>query len=128
MPYRIVGIGSGAVDTVAHEINFELTVAGRPPMAFAAEYGPAAQFIGALGRLFFELRQTLLAAKGMKSSAGEQIASSHIQRDRWENVVLMQLTTPQGVPYTFAMQPQIASEIAEQLKTESAKPHQTGHA
>jgi hypothetical protein len=110
MQYRVLGIGSGGVDTVSHEINFEFTIDGRPSMSFVAAYAPAVQIIGALGRMFFELRRILHEAKGMKSVAGEQVASSHIQKDRWENVVLMQLTTPQGVPYTFAIPPQIAAD------------------
>jgi hypothetical protein len=64
----------------------------------------------------------------MQASSAEKVESSHIQRDRWENVVIMQLTTPQGVPYTFSIPPEFAAEIADQLKTESAKPHQTGRA
>jgi hypothetical protein len=56
----------------------------------------------------------------------ENVAATHIQKDRWANVVLMQLITPGGVPYTFALPPQVASDIADRLKTESAKPHQAG--
>jgi len=121
--YRLVGLESGAVDTVAHEIHFVLTVSGRPPMAFVAKYGPAAQVIGALGRMFVELRRILTEANTAKAIAAEKVASSHVQKDRWENVVLMQLTTPEGVPYTFSLPPHVAAGIAEQLKTESAKPH-----
>jgi len=126
--YRVVGIGSGSVDTKAHEINFELTVAGRPPMAFIAEYGPASQITGALGRMLLQLRDVLIAANVMKGVSAESVASSHVQKDRWADRVIMQLTTPHGIPYTFALPPQIAASIAEQLKTESAKPHQTGSA
>lgn len=126
--YRIVGLSGGGVDTVSHEIQFELTITGQAPMTFVAEYGPAAQVIGALARMNLELRRVLLEAQGIKSVPAEKIASSHVQKDQWENMVIMQLTTPQGVPYTFAIPPQDAAGIAEQLKTESAKPHQTGRA
>jgi hypothetical protein len=128
MRYRILGIGSGAIDAETDEMLFELTVDGRPPMPFIVGYGPAAQIISALGRMFVELRGVLLEKKAMKASAAEQVESSHVQRDRWEDVVIMQLTTPQGVPYTFRIDPQFASEIADQLKIESAKGGKPGHA
>lgn len=126
--HRLVGLSGGAVDTVSHEIQFELTVANAPPISFVTEFGPATQLLAGLSRMFLELRKVLHTAKGMKSVAAEKIASSHIQRDRWEGVVIMQLTTPQGVPYTFQMSPRDAADIADQLKTESAKTGKPGNA
>jgi hypothetical protein len=126
--YKVLGIGRGGVDTENDEMQFELSIDGRPAMNFIAGYGAATQITRALGRMFFELQRILLEKKAMKPVGGEKIGASHIQRDRWKNQVIMQLTTPEGIPYTFVMPPQIADEIANQLKTESAKPHQTGHA
>jgi hypothetical protein len=126
--HRLLGLSGGAVDTVTHEIQFELTVAGAPPISFVTEFGPATQLIAGLSRMFLELRQVLHAARGMKSVAAEKIASSHIQRDRWEGMVIMQLTTPQGVPYTFQMSPEDAAGIADQLKTESVRTGKPGNA
>jgi hypothetical protein len=128
MQYRVLGLGTGGVDTETEEIIFDLTIDGRAPMSFVFEYGAAAQVIGALGRMFVELRRVLTERQPIKQASAEVVQSSHVQKDRWENLVIMQLTTPQGVPYTFAIDPQFAAEIGEQLKTESAKPHQTGHA
>jgi len=91
MEYRIVGIGSGGVDTQTNEIKFELSVANAPPMSFVAEYGPLSQVMGALGRMVFELRKILAASNAMKSVAAETIATSHVQKDRWQDVVLMEL-------------------------------------
>lgn len=126
--YRALGVSSGSINLDTREISFALSIAGRPPMEFVSEFGPATQIIGALGRMFFGLQQRLAGEKGMTTVAGEQVQASHIQKDQWKDVVIMQLTTPQGVPYTFALPPKMAVDISEQLKTESAKPHQTGRA
>ena len=126
--YRLTGLPKGAVDTQEREIQFELSVAHERPLSFVARYGPAAQVISGLGRMLAELRRVLDEAKGMESTAAEAVATVQVQRDRWHDVVLVHLTTPEGVPYTFALPPQVAIGIADQLKTESAKPHQTGNA
>jgi hypothetical protein len=128
MSYRILGLKTGTVDTETDEIIFDLNVDGRPPMSFIAAYGPAAQVIGALGRMFVELRRLLLEKQAMKSGSAEEVESSHVQRDRWENKVILQLTTPQGVPYTFSIDPKFAVEIADQLRSESAKSGPVGNA
>jgi hypothetical protein len=125
-PHRLIGLTDGAVDTVSHEIHFSLAVHGRPPIPFITEYGPATQTIGALGRMFVEL-QTILENKktGMAAVAAESVAAAHIQKERWNNddVVIFQLTTMSGIPYNFVIPRQAASDIADRLKTESAKPH-----
>jgi hypothetical protein len=126
--HRLTGLPNGQLDTETKEITFELAVTDRPPISFTMTYGPAAQIIGALGRMFLELQKVLWAEKGMQTAGGESVAVSHIQKDRWQNVVVLQLTTPAGVPYTFVLTPQDAADIGDQLKTESAKPHQVGTA
>jgi hypothetical protein len=126
--HRLVGLSGGTVDTVRHEMSFNVTASDGQSIVFVAEFGPASQLISGLSRMLSELRHVLYEAQGMKSIAAEAVAASHVQMDQWENVVLMQLITPQGVPYTFALKPQEAAEIADQLKTESAKPHQSGSA
>jgi hypothetical protein len=126
--HPLVGLSKGTVDTANHVINFEMTVSDGPPISITGEFGPMAQLIGALARRHLELRRILDQAKGMKTVAAEQVAASHVQKDQWENIVMMQLTTPMGVPYTFALRPEDAAAIAVQLKTESAKPHLTGKA
>jgi hypothetical protein len=128
MRRRVKSISGGAVDTEKHEIQFDFTIEGSQPKQFVASYGAVSQITGALGRMFLELRKIMHASQGAASVAAEKVASSHIQRERWDNVILMQLTTPDGIPYTFALSPESAAGIADQLKTESAKPHQTGQA
>jgi hypothetical protein len=124
--HLLTGLTSGAVDTTSHEITFHLSVSGRAPFAFVAKHGPVAQMISGLSRMLSELRRVLDSEKKMEAVSAENVAATHIQKDRWANVVLMQLITPGGVPYTFALPPQVASDIADRLKTESAKPHQAG--
>jgi hypothetical protein len=75
-----------------------------------------------------ELKRISAVSNAMEATPAELVTATHIHRERWANVVLMQLTTPTGIPYSFALSPQAASDIADQLKTESAKPHQTGTA
>jgi hypothetical protein len=128
MQYRVLGIRMGSVDAETEEMILDLTIDGRPPMSFVLGYGAAVQVISALGRTFFELRRILTERQPTKKIPAELVQLSHIQKDRWEDVVLMQLTTPQGIPYTFAIPSQFASEIGDQLKMESAKPHRIGHA
>jgi len=127
-PHRLIGLPGGAVDTINHQILFELAVTDGEPIAFVVEYGPATQVVSALGRMLAELRRILMTAQASKCIVAEKVASSHVQKDSWENIVIMQLMTPQGTPYTFALPPHDAAEIANQLRIESAKPHQAGTA
>jgi hypothetical protein len=121
-PLRVLGISRGEVDTEEHEIRFTLTTADGPPITLVANYGAGGQITAALGRMLLELAQLLRQEQVMTTVAAEQVASSLIQRDLWQNVVLMQLTTPAGIPYTFALPLDDAAYIADQLKIESASP------
>ncbi len=129
--HQLTGIISGAVDTATLKINFDLAADGEPPLSCVMSYGAATQVMGALGRMFFELQNhaNVESRRGqMTAIAAEDVAAAHIQKDRWVDVVLFQLTTSQGVPYNFAMPRHVAAEIADRLKIESAKPHQVGSA
>jgi hypothetical protein len=92
------------------------------------KYGAATQVIGAPGRMFSELQRYVETQGRMDAVAVETVAAAHIQKDRWMDLVIFQLTTPQGIPYNFVMPPQVASDISDRLKTESAKAHQAGSA
>src|SRR5690348_8296887 len=129
MERRVLGVKAGRVNTRTDEIVFDLAVEGKQfPMSFVASYEAFTQIMNGLGRLFVAVQNSLYEKKTMKGASAEAVASTHIQRDRWANVVLMQLSTPEGVPYTFAIPPQVAADMAEQLKTESSLPHQAGNA
>ena len=119
--HRLVGITRGAVDTKAHEIQFDLQDSERRTVSFVGRFGPIAQVIAGLARLHFELRQILQTAKAMEPTAAEEIGGHRIHADSWSPVVLVELVTPQGVPYTFEVSRQMANEIADRLKSESAK-------
>ena len=76
-----------------------------------------------------ELRSQLDArGGGMAPVAAERASVSHVQKDRWSDVVLLQLITPRGVPYSFAIPCQAVANIAARLRTESDKPTATGTA
>jgi hypothetical protein len=128
MNYRVLGLSSGNVDAETDEMSFDLKIGEQSPMSFIAAYAPAAQMIGALGRMHVELCRVLLEKKTMKASCAEVVESSFVERDPWAGVVLMQLTSRSAVPYTFAIDPKLASEIAHHLKTESAKGGKPGNA
>lgn len=113
--HRITGLNKGTVDTGSNSVTFQVAIRDAAPMTFIADAGPMTQLVGGLGRMFLELRRSLHGTGAMKDIPTEAVASSHVQKDRAHNVILMQLTTPQGVPYTFAMSPQAAIGIADQL-------------
>jgi hypothetical protein len=127
-PHRITGLPRGHVDTQLHQIHFDLSVSGNRAIPFVAKYGVATQIIGSLGRMLLELQAAVYVGKGMESSAAEEIRSSHVQKDRWNDSVIVQLTTPAGIPYTFAMPTRVAAGIADQLRIESSKPTEVGTA
>jgi hypothetical protein len=126
---HLASVPSGDIDTESLEIKFDLATTDGTSIHCTMKYGAATQIIGALGRMFSALQEYAQRQKGrMEPLAAEEIAAAHIQKDRWMDVVIFQLTTPQGVPYNFAMPPHVAADIADRLKIESAKPHQTGTA
>jgi len=127
--HHLASVPVGDVDTESLEIKFDLATIEGTSIRCAMKCGAATQIIGALGRMFSVLQEYAQKQKGrMEPLAAEEVAAAHIQKDRWMDVVIFQLTTPQGVPYNFVMPRHVASDIADRLKTESAKPHQSGTA
>jgi hypothetical protein len=127
--HRLIGIAGGGVDPQALEIKFDIATDGGAPLSCIMKYGAATQIIGALGRMFSALQEFAQKQKGrMEAVASEQIAAAHIQKDRFSGLVIFQVTTPAGIPYNFEMPSQVASDIADRLKTESGKSHQVGTA
>jgi hypothetical protein len=127
--YRLTGLPEGAADVANQELRFSLSVARDAPLAFVGKIGVVTQIISALGRILMELRIQLEArGAGMASVNAEEVAAAHIQRERWRDVVLLQLITPAGVPYTFALSQEASVDISARLKIESAKSSQRGNA
>ena len=126
-PYRVTGLSSGGVDLEKREIHFTLGSVEKE-FSFVAKYGVASQVIGALGRMFFELKKNMASQKGMETTAAEELAAFHIQKERWNDLVLVELITSHGVPYTFAIPNEIAADIADRLKIESGQTTQVGNA
>jgi hypothetical protein len=115
--HRLTAMPDGHIDTEKREMVFDLSVSNGRSFSFVAKCGVATQVIGGLGRMFLELQRVVYQAQGIEPSAAEEVHSSHIQKDRWSDNVIVQLTTPAGVPYSFAIPSQIAADIAVRLKT-----------
>ncbi len=115
------GIATGAVDLDKEQIRFSLAIASGLPISFVGDFGAVAQTVAALGRMVSELHAHMRAkaAGTAVPIAAEQVQACHIQKDRWQDVILVQLITPQGIPYSFAMTATAAADIAGRLKIES---------
>ena len=123
MPKRIqvLGLPKGAVDKNNRQIQFDLAIADGTTLEFLATQDIAEQIIAALAPMAKALRHA-----GPQTVAAETIAEYTIQRDVMGGPILVRLVTPEGVPYSFQIPLSAANDIADRLKTESAKPPREG--
>jgi hypothetical protein len=130
MPGHIVqNLTDASVDANGRAIHFSLTVSDGAQIPFVMGYAPSTQVVGALGRAFRELHGAVEKSKGkLEALPLENVARAHIQQDRLTGNVIFQMITPAGIPYNFVLVPKAASDIADMLKTESARPYQPGSA
>jgi hypothetical protein len=130
MPGHIVqNLANASVDTNGRAIQFSLTVSDGAQIPFVMGYAASTQVIGALGRTFLKLHETIEKSKGkLEALPLEHVARAHIQQDRLTGNVIFQMITPAGIPYSFVLTPKAASDIADMLKTESGRPYQPGSA
>lgn len=130
MPAHIVqNLANASVDANGRAIHFSLTVSDGAQIPFVMGYAPSTQVIGALGRMFLKLQEALEKSMGkLETLPLENVAHAHIQQDRLTSNVIFQMITPAGIPYNFVLTPKAASDIADMLKTESARPYQPGSA
>ncbi len=75
-----------------------------------------------------ELEVTMRSQNVAANTAVEKIAEAHVQKERWQDLVILRFVSADGVPYTFGIPTAEAAQLAEMLKTESVKPTQTGRA
>jgi hypothetical protein len=121
--YRLTGLPSGTTDVDKQELRFSLSISHGQSLSFVGKVGVVGQIISTLGRMLTGLRAQLDAQEGkMAVVAAEQVRAAHVQKERWHELVLLQLITPGGVPYLFAIPCRDAADIAARLKTESEKP------
>jgi hypothetical protein len=92
---RVTGLPDGGIDLDKQEVHFELST-GEGRKAFNANYGVGAQVMGALTRMVSELKRHLDQRVTGMAATGAEVAAAHVQKDRWPDVVLLQLTTPAG--------------------------------
>ena len=119
---------TSSVPPFTFHVHFTLAVSEGPPISLVARYGVASQVIAGLGRMLLQMREALEKEKSTETVAAETVVDVHVQKERWSDMVLVQMMTPHGIPYTFAIPTQAAGEIADRLKIESAKPTETGRA
>jgi len=114
--------------TDAEKLEFEITFAfddgSRMPLL---TYFPAVeQMLPALSQIVTAVRESKRGT--VQQVVAEDVRECVVEKDRWENVVVLRFVSANGAPYTFAIPPQNAREIAERLIIEAAKPHQVGQA
>ena len=127
--HRVQHLSDASVDTHGRAIHFSLVVADNVPIPFVMGYGPSTQVIGILGRMFLMLQETAERDRSkIDAIVAEQVSRAHIQQDPLSGNVIVQMTTPAGIPHNFVLTPKAASDIADLLKIESAKPYQVGSA
>ncbi len=127
--HRVENLTDASVDTHGRAIHFSLAVTDGMPIPFVMGYATSTQVIGALGRMFLMLQEALERDKGkLQPLPLEGVTRAHIQQDRLTGNVIFQMVTPAGIPHNFVLTPQAASDIADTLKTESARPIQPGSA
>ena len=118
---RLTGLGNGEADLDQQEVRFTLTDTLFQNFEFVAAAGVAEQITSALSRMCTSLREAGIAGNVTRLSAAEPVAEAIVHRERLRDLVLLQLITPSGTPYTFALDRHAAIDISDRLKTESAK-------
>ena len=118
---HLTGLGKGTADVDKQEVSFTLTDTQFQNLEFVAAAGVAEQITSALSKMCTTLRDAAIAGNVIRPSAAEPVAAAIVQRERLHDVVLLQLITQSGTPYTFALDREAATDISARLKTESAK-------
>jgi hypothetical protein len=111
---RLTGLPEGAVDKERNEIQFSLATSEMKPLDFVAKYGIAAQVVSGIGRMMSELRAVQQQSGATESPPAEMVTGAVVRQER--DVVLLQLMTQLGIPYTFAIPAAHAAELAERLR------------
>jgi hypothetical protein len=125
---RLTGMPQAIPNGDTKDIRFTLTTSEGPPLTCVARYGVIAQIAAGLGTALRVLQMALTSENATELVAVENLEDVHIQKDRWSDIVVLLLTTVQGIPYVFQVPSQSASEIADLLKSEATKPTQIGNA
>jgi hypothetical protein len=125
---RVNGLPSGHVDGANHEILFDLNTPQGHKLEFVARFGVASQIVSGLARMVRQLEVMMRAENAATSTAVERIAEAHVQKERWQDLILLRFVSIDGVPYAFGIPAAEAAQLAEMLKTESSKPTQVGNA
>jgi hypothetical protein len=125
---RLTGLPQATPNVESKDVSFTLLVDKGDPIPCVASYGVAVQIAAALGTALNILQLAIDASHGAEKMAVEQLQNVNAQRDLFSESVVLRLTTVQGIPYLFELPCQSALQLAEKLKSEAAKPIQTGRA
>ena len=123
---RLLGISNvrGHQDT----LDFDVTIAvdGRKPIEAIVAFPVVEQMLQALSLLAKAAREHLSGT--VQAVVAQDVHQVIVEKDRWEDLIVIRFLSIEGIPHTFAVPPKNALDIAERLKTEAAKPHQIGTA
>jgi hypothetical protein len=125
---HITGMLQASPNADTKDIRFALSASEGPPIMCVARYGVAAQIASGLGTALGVLRMALASEMAIEPVAVEEVQAIHIQRDLLSDQIVLELTTKHGIPHIFQIPSQTASEFADRLRTEAAKPTQAGNA
>jgi hypothetical protein len=124
---KLVGISKIRATNV-EALEFEITLAfDDGSLMTVATYFPAVeQMLPALSQIVTAVRESHRGTA--QQVVAEDVRECIVEKDHWQDVVVLRFVSQNGAPYTFAIPPQGAREIAERLRIEAAKPHQVGQA
>lgn len=126
-PKKLLGITNvKALNTETLEFEITFAFENGPPMPIVTYFPAVEQMLPALAQVATAVREQQRGTAQL--AVAEDVRECNVEKDRWQDVVIIRFVSLHGVPYTFALPPKGALEIAERLKSEAQKPHQVGTA
>lgn len=125
---RLTGMPEAIPNGSTKDIRFALSIPDGEPILCVAGYGVAAQIASGLGKALDMLRAALTSQGAVEMIAPIEIREIHIQKAPLGEVMVLELITTLGIPYSFQFPLRISEALAERLKTEAGKDRQVGRA
>lgn len=123
---KLLGISYAKARPEMAEFDLTFAVDGRASMQVILHFSVAEQMATVFAQLATAVREHQSGT--LQAVIAQDVAHCSVERDRWADEVVVRFVSSDGAPYTFALKPETALDIAAKLKTEAEKPHQTGHA
>ncbi len=118
----------GSVDVDRRDVHFTLVKNDGTTLQCVGEFTATAQITAALAQMLSSLRTRVNKKPATVPVAATSIQWALVQKDPWSDFVLLQLISPEGIPFSFQIQRKDAAALAARLRTESEKPTLTGNA